>query len=39
MDENGRTMAIFVSLMVVVAIAFFAAVYGVAVHDWYFFES
>lgn len=35
MDENGRTMVIFVSLMVIMGIAFVAAVYGIAVHDWY----
>lgn len=35
MDENGRTVVIFVSLMVIMAIAFVAAVYGIAVHDWY----
>lgn len=36
MDENGRTMAIFVALMVVMAIFFVLAVYGLVVHDWYF---
>lgn len=35
MDENGRTMAIFAALLVLVGIAFVAAVYGIVAHDWY----
>lgn len=36
MDENQRTMVIFVTLMVIVAIAFVAAVWGLNQVDWYF---
>lgn len=36
MDENGRTMAIFVALMVLVAIAFVAATWGIVGVDWYY---
>lgn len=35
MDENSRTMVIFVALMVIVAIAFVAAVWGINQHQWY----